>query len=131
MNRASPTQTKSFKIGPKHFQTLSNKNTPINTQIPFEIQTLAIGRSFSLTALAGEITVEYALRLKQDLAPYFDHALIAAYANHIIGYVPAERQIPEGGYEVWANQYHLKRPGPYVKETEDLICQTVLDLLKP
>jgi hypothetical protein len=71
------------------------------------------------------ISVEYALRLKRELTPTFSHALIAAYANRIIGYVPVQRQIPEGGYEIWTNQYTLKRTGPFVAETEDHICQTV------
>lgn len=113
----------------KHFQTLKKTNTPINTQIPFEVQTLSIGNAFALVALSGEISVEFALRLKKELHPHFNHVLITAYANHIIGYVPAKRQIPEGGYEVWINQYHLKRPGPYVAETEDQICNTALHLL--
>ena len=113
----------------EHFQTLDQTNTPINTQVPFEVQTLALGQTFALVALAGEITIEYALRLKESLEPHFNHALITAYANHIIGYVPAKRQIPEGGYEVWTNQYHLKRPGPYVEHTEDHICHTALNLL--
>lgn len=113
----------------KHFKNLKDTHTPINTQIPFEIQTLAIGNAWALVAFAGEISVEYALRLKKDLKPYFHHAIICAYANHIIGYVPAKRQIPEGGYEVWTNQYHLKRPGPYIENTEDIICDTAINLL--
>ena len=114
----------------EHFQNLKIGGRPFEIQVPFEVQTLAIGRDFALVGLSGEISVEYALRLKGDLAPHFSHQVITGYANQIIGYVPSRRQIPEGGYEVWGNQYHLKRPGPYLEKTEDLICQTVLNLLK-
>lgn len=113
----------------KHFQSSKDLPDAIVTQIPFEVQTLSLGSAFALVALSGEMTVEYALRLKKELAPHFDHMLICAYANHIIGYVPVKRQIPEGGYEVTTNQYHLKRTGPYVAQTEDQICQTVYHLL--
>ena len=99
--------------------------------MPFEVQTLHFGRLLALVALSGEISVEYALRLKRELHPAFAHTCIAAYANGIIGYVPARRQIPEGGYEVWTNQYYLKRPGSYVVGTADHICQTVHHLLGP
>jgi neutral ceramidase len=112
-----------------HFKNLTDAHSALSTQIPFEVQTLSIGSAFALVALSGEISVEYALRLQKDLTPNFHHAIICAYANHIIGYVPAKRQIPEGGYEVWANQYHLKRPGPYVETTEDTICDTAIKLL--
>lgn len=113
----------------KHHQNLKDNNHPIQTQMPFEIQTLTLGNTLALVTLSGEISVEYALRLKSELEPHFKHAVIAGYSNQIVGYVPAKRQIPEGGYEVWGNQYHLKRTGPYVVNTEDQICQTVHHLL--
>lgn len=94
---------------------------PVETDIPFEIQTIRFGTSLALVTMAAEITVEYGLRFKKELGAHFDHVLPIAYCNDIIGYVPAKRQIPEGGYEVWFSQQYWNRTGPYVAETEDRI----------
>ncbi len=97
------------------------KGTPIPTQVPFEIQGIRFGNSLCAVSLAGEMTVEHGLRLKRDLASRFDNVLVIGYANHIVGYVPVRRQIPEGGYEVWRNNLLLKRTGAFVEDTEDQI----------
>lgn len=103
----------------------------LDRRAPFEVQTLAIGHSLALVALAGEITVEHGLRLKQDLGRHFDSVLPVGYANHIVGYVPVKRQIPEGGYCVeWANKFH-GRTGRWVDETEEQIHTTVAEMLAP
>ena len=97
------------------------KGTPIPTQVPFEVQGVRFGDSLCAVSLSGEMTVEQGLRLKRDLSPFFDSVLVIGYANHIVGYVPVRRQIPEGGYEVWRNNQLLKRTGPFVADTEDRI----------
>lgn len=105
------------------------KGKDLDRRVPFEIQTLTIGRSLALVALAGEITAEHGLRLKKDLADHFDHVIPVGYANHIVGYVPVKRQIPEGGYCVeWANKFH-GRTGRWVDETEEQIHTTITEML--
>jgi len=101
----------------------------LERRVPFEVQTLTLGRSLCFVALAGEITVEHGLRLKRDLASQFDHVVPVGYANHIVGYVPVKRQIPEGGYCVeWANKFH-DRTGRWVDETEEQIHRTIGEML--
>ncbi|MDA0746087.1 MAG: neutral/alkaline non-lysosomal ceramidase N-terminal domain-containing protein [bacterium] len=108
-----------------HLHHSVENNTPVSTTIPFELQTLRFGNTLAIVTLAAEMSVEHGLRLKKELGSHFDNVLILAYSNSIVGYVPVKRQIPEGGYEVWFNQQHLKRTGPYVSETEDRIHTTV------
>ncbi len=104
---------------------------PISNTVPFEIQTIRIGQALAIVTMAGEMSVDYALRLKSELAEQFRHVLPVAYTNAIVGYVPARRQIPEGGYEVVdANMYH-QRTGPYVESTEDQIVDVVTRSLAP
>ncbi len=93
---------------------------------PFSIQTFEFG-GLALAALAGEICVGYALRLKKALHPR--PALIAAYANGMIGYVPTASMLPEGGYEVARSHYYNMFPSPYAAEAEEAICAEVLRLL--
>ena len=105
----------------RHLFECVEKNVPVPTTIPFEVQTVRFGNALAVVTLAGEMTVEHGLRLKRELGPHFDNVLVLAYTNDIIGYVPVRRQIPEGGYEVWFSQQYWKRTGPYVAATEDRI----------
>ena len=109
----------------RHLFECVEKNVPVPTTIPFEVQTVRFGNALAVVTLAGEMTVEHGLRLKRELGPHFDHVLALGYTNDIIGYVPVKRQIPEGGYEVWFSQQYWKRTGPYVASTEDRIHAAV------
>ncbi len=113
----------------RHLSDSVENNIPVATRFPFEIQTVRFGNSLALVGLAAEMNVEHGLRLKRELAPFFDSLLVAAYTNDIVGYIPVKRQIPEGGYEVWNNQQHWKRTGPFVEDTEDRIHDAVHEML--
>ena len=110
------------------FESVEN-NIPVATSFPFEIQTVRFGDALAIVGLAAEMNVEHGLRLKRELGPYFENLLVAAYTNDIVGYIPVKRQIPEGGYEVWFNQQHWKRTGPFVEDTEDRIHNAVHEML--
>ena len=113
----------------RHLSDSVENNIPVATRFPFEIQTVRFGNALALVGLAAEMNVEHGLRLKRELAPFFDSLLVAAYTNDIVGYIPVKRQIPEGGYEVWNNQQHWKRTGPFVEDTEDRIHDAVHEML--
>ncbi|MCK5801746.1 MAG: hypothetical protein KAI66_02890, partial [Lentisphaeria bacterium] len=102
---------------------------PIQSRVPFEIQTLAFGTSLVVVTLAAEASVEHGLRLKRELGPHFDNVLVLGYSNGIVGYLPVKRQIPEGGYEVIANNQYLKRTGPFAEDTEERIHSTIHAML--
>lgn len=99
--------------------------------LDFEIQTAALGEAWVLVALAGEINVEYGLRLARELGARFAQVWAVGYANAIVGYVPAERQLPEGGYEVIGSQMYLGRPGPLEPGTEEKIVSAIRELVIP
>jgi neutral ceramidase len=103
--------------------------TELDRSASFEIQTVAFGESLAMVTLAGEITVEHGLRLKRELGAAFAGVLVVGYANHLAGYIPVKRQIPEGGYCVeWANRFQ-GRPGRWVDETEEQIHRTIHEML--
>jgi len=110
--------------------TAAEQGVELNRAAQLEIQTLTFGRALVVITLAGEITVEHGLRLKRDLAGTFDNVLVVGYANHILGYIPVARQIPEGGYCVeWANRFH-GRTGPWTAETEETIHNAIHDMVR-
>ena len=113
----------------EHLASLKEQELPWPESIPFEVQTLVIGNSLALITFSAEVTVEYALRLKRELGSRFENVIVLGYANHIIGYVPVKRQIPEGGYEVIGSNQHMLYPGPFAADTEEQICAAVHECL--
>ncbi len=69
----------------------------IKTKVPLPVQTWKFGNSLAIVFLGGEVVVDYALRLKQELDP--QRVWINSYANDVPCYIPSERVLREGGYE--------------------------------
>ena len=86
------------------------------------VQVLNIG-SFVLVTLSAEICVGYSLRLKSELAPR--PVIISAFTNGMIGYIPTEAMVPEGGYEVDGSYFYHSMPAPYAAEVEETIVANV------
>ncbi len=97
----------------------------VKREFCFEVQTVRFGSSLALIALAGEMSVEYALRFNAELGGAYRDVWTLGYANEMVGYVPVRRQIAEGGYEVVDNNRHLLFTGPFAKETEERIAEAV------
>lgn len=76
-----------------------NAGKPSHT---YPVQVVRLGRELTLAALGSETTVDYALRLKRELAAPL--VWIAGYSNDYAGYVPGRRVALEGGYEA-ANDF--------------------------
>jgi neutral ceramidase len=70
-------------------------------EVPLPIQVWWFGEDLTLVALAGEVGVDYALRLKRDFGT--DQVWPVAYANEVPCYIPSERVLREGGYEAGWN----------------------------
>ena len=98
-------------------------------ELPFELQTVEFGRTLALVTMAGEMSVEYGLRLVKELGGHYGGVWPVGYANHMVGYVPSERQIPEGGYEVIGSQMFMGRSGPLESGTEERILAAVREML--
>ncbi len=64
--------------------------------VDYPIQTFAFGDRLLMIFLAGEVCVDYSLRLKKELDA--QRLWINAYSNDFACYVPSERLVQEGGY---------------------------------
>src|SRR5262249_27472151 len=65
--------------------------------VPYPILVWRFGSDLTLAALAGEVCVDYALRLKRELGA--ERTWVAGYANQVPCYIPSDRVLAEGGYE--------------------------------
>jgi hypothetical protein len=96
----------------------------IHKTYPYWIQGVRWGDDLLLVALAGEVVVDYSLRLKHELAgpcPVW----IAGYSNDVFGYVPSLRVLQEGGYEAGGAMRFTSHPGPFAPTIEKLIVSGV------
>ena len=64
--------------------------------IDYPIQSFAFGDQLLMVFLAGEVCVDYSLRLKKELDA--QRLWVNAYSNDFACYVPSERLVQEGGY---------------------------------
>jgi putative membrane-bound dehydrogenase-like protein len=96
------------------------------TKLPYFVQTWSFGEDLAMIFLAGEVVVDYSLRLKKE----FDATRfwVNAYANDVPCYVPSERILKEGGYEGGDAMIYYDKPGRLAPGVEDLIVGAVHEL---
>jgi putative membrane-bound dehydrogenase-like protein len=95
--------------------------------LPYRISTWTWGEDLAMVFLAGEVVVDYSLRLKKELDS--SRLWVTAYANDVPCYIPSRRILQEGGYEAESSLWYYDRPARLAPEIEDLIVKTVHDLL--
>jgi hypothetical protein len=100
-----------------------------SVEFPFELQTLEFGRALAIVTMAGEMSAEYGLRLVKELGGRYDQVWPVGYTNDLVGYIPSERQISEGGYEVIGSQMFFGRTGPWESGTEERIFAAIREML--
>ena len=99
----------------------------LDAQYPYPVQAWRLGGEILFVTLGGEVVVDYALRLKSELAA--DRAWIAAYANDVMAYIPSRRVLAEGGYEGGGAMVYYGQPTIWDPAVEDLIVDQVHALI--
>jgi hypothetical protein len=99
----------------------------IPESLTYPIQTWRFGEDLAMVFLPGEVVVDYSLRLKDELGD--DQLWVTAYVNDVPSYIASRRVIQEGGYEVESSMFSYDRPSRYVEDIEDMIVETVHELL--
>jgi len=100
----------------------------IRDRYPYLVQVVRFGDDLTLVGLAGEVVVDYSLRLKAELpGPLW----VAGYCNDVFGYVPSKRVLAEGGYEArGAVIYYGTNPTPFAPSVEERIVAKVHELVR-
>jgi len=100
----------------------------ITSTYPYLVQVVRFGDDLMMVALAGEVVIDYTLRLKRELtgAPLW----VAGYSNDVFGYVPSLRVLQEGGYEGGGAMRYTPLPGPFAPSVEDRVVKTVHKLVE-
>ena len=98
------------------------------TSYPYPVQVVRFGDDLSLIGLAGEVVVDYALRLRRQLAT--EQTWVAGYCNEVFAYVPSERVLAEGGYEAGGAMKYFGWYGPFRPGVEERVVGAVMTLMK-
>jgi hypothetical protein len=99
----------------------------IATKLPYTIGTWEFGDDLVMVFLAGEVVVDYSLRLKKELDGR--RVWVNAYANDVPCYIASKRVIEEGGYEVDRSMCYYDQPTRLAPECEEIIVRTVHEML--
>lgn len=99
----------------------------IEASYAYPIQVAQFGTDLTIVALAGEVVVDYSLRLQRELGS--STLWVAGYSNDVFGYVPSLRVLREGGYEGRDAMRYTRLPGPFAPDVEDRIVAKVYDLV--
>lgn len=95
---------------------------------PYPIQVWQFGNDLTLIQLAGEVVVDYSLRLKG--AHGWDTVWVAGYSNELFAYIPSLRVLKEGGYEGAGAMVPYGQSGPFGAPVEEIIIEKVEELVK-
>ncbi len=100
----------------------------ISRDYAYPVQVWGIGDRLRLVALAGEVVVDYGLRLRSELGD--PELWVAGYSNDVTCYIPSARVLSEGGYEAVESMIYYGRPGPFEASVEERITAQVRSLVK-
>jgi neutral ceramidase len=99
----------------------------IPATVTYPVQTWTFGDKLAMINLAGEVVVDYAVRLKNELGA--DRVWINAYSNDVPSYIASKRILKEGGYEAETSMYWYDKPSPFSEDVEDMIVEAVKSIL--
>ena len=106
-----------------------DRGEPLQSELDYVVQSWHFGDDLVLVFLAGEVVVDYALRLKLELDP--KRLWVVGYANDVPCYIPSERILREGGYEGGGAMVYYGRPARLKPGLEARIVEAVLGLVPP
>ncbi len=102
------------------------KKEVLITSYPYPVQAWMIGEQ-PLVTLGGEVTIEYAIKIKQIFG---NHTFVMTYANDLMGYIPSLKILKEGGYEGERAQMVYGLPAKWDASIETTILNEVIRIGK-
>lgn len=107
----------------RHLLTQWDTQGHLDASYPYPIQSWQLGDGPTWVFLGGEVVVDYALRLKQELGA--GPTWVAGYCNDVMAYIASRRVLREGGYEGATAMIYYGLPAPWAETIEELIIDEV------
>ncbi|WP_216821084.1 neutral/alkaline non-lysosomal ceramidase N-terminal domain-containing protein [Singulisphaera sp. GP187] len=103
-----------------------NETGSLPTDYPYPVQVTRLGDQLTWVTLGGEVVVDYALRLKQEIKDPI--VWVSGYSNDVMTYIPSLRVWKEGGYEAGEAMKWGTHPTRWSERIEEQIIATVHEL---
>jgi hypothetical protein len=100
-----------------------DRDGALPTSVPFPITVWKFDDDLAIVFLAGEMTVDYAVRLKHELD--WERLWINGWSNGVPCYVPSRRVLAEGGYEPDFSMIYYAWPSRFDPAVEDVLVNAV------
>ena len=104
-----------------------NRNGRLRESYPFPIAYWKLGDQ-EMFVLGGESVIAYSLKLKEIFG---EQVFVMSYANDVMGYIPSEVILDEGGYEGDTAQRVYGLPAKWDKNIETLIISGMKNMVVP
>lgn len=109
-----------------HLLKLIAQDGQLSQSYPYPVQVWNVGNQLQVTMLGGEVVVDFALRLKNELSG--KRNWVAGYSNDVMAYIPSARVLSEGGYEGESAMIYYGLPTKWSPNVEEHIVRTVKEL---
>ncbi|MFB6465407.1 neutral/alkaline non-lysosomal ceramidase N-terminal domain-containing protein [Cytobacillus sp. Hz8] len=106
-------------------QLLLEGKKEIPSYAKLNISYIQFAENLCFLAANAEMVVEYGIFAKEILG---DHLLPIGYTNGMIGYIPTEKQLEEGGYEPVESTYYFGLPSQFSPEIEGIIKEVIAQI---
>jgi neutral ceramidase len=97
---------------------------PMPVDYPYPIQLWALGDQL-IFSLGGEVLIDYAIQIKQIFGR---EVFVMAYSNDVMGYIPTEKVLKEGGYEGFSAQRVYGLPSVWKSGLQVQILRAVTEM---
>ena len=97
-------------------------------EYPYPLQVWQFGSDLTFIAMAGEVVVDYDLRLKRELG--VENLWVAGYSNDVFAYIPSLRVLREGGYEAEGAMICYGKPSRFAPSVEAAIMQKIREMVR-
>jgi Neutral/alkaline non-lysosomal ceramidase, N-terminal len=96
---------------------------PLSPTYPYPVEFWRLGNDLAWCFLGGEVVVDYAIRLKAELAG--TKTWMAGYTNDVMAYIPSRRVLTEGGYEGGGAMVYYGMPTIWSEQVEASIVDEI------
>jgi len=111
----------------QYFLDILERGEKIPLTYPYPIQVWQFGKNLTIVALAGEVVIDYAIRLKRELG--INNLWTIAFANEVPGYIGSARTLYEGGYEADDSTIYYMLPSRWDYSVEERIISAVKEMM--
>jgi hypothetical protein len=120
-------QDKAIRARAEAYQRKLAAGDSLPRSVTVPVAAIQFGGDLTFVLVAGEVVVDYAVRIKRILSE--DHPWTVGYAYQVPCYIPSARLIHEGGYEADYSLAYYGWYGPFQGCVEELLLEAVTGLV--